>query len=110
MKLIFPPKRFQVRLVIIGAAVGIIGGLLVILLLNMCFANDSMFLCYLGTFMTYVFMYLPTITIGKICAVYQTFICLLSAPALFFAIMFYIFGNIFWMLKNKKVNKQLTQL
>ncbi|HRH23076.1 MAG TPA: hypothetical protein PK295_00375 [Candidatus Magasanikbacteria bacterium] len=100
--MIFPPKKFQVRLAIIGAGVGVIGGLLVILLLNMCFANDSMFLCYLGTFMTYIFMYLPTITIGKICTANPSFLCLLFAPALFFAITFFIFGSILWVVKNNK--------
>lgn len=103
MKLIFPTKKFQIRLAIIGAAVGVVGGLLVITLLNMCFANDGTTLCYLATFFTYVFMYLPAITIGKICTANPSLFCLLFAPALFFAIIFYVFGNIFWMIKNKKV-------
>ncbi len=101
--MIFPPKKFQVRFTIFGAGIGVTGGLLAILLLNSCFADESTALCYIATFMTSVFMYLPTITIGKICAaLYPTFACLLLSPVLFFTIIFYIFGNIFWMLKNRK--------
>lgn len=99
MKLTFPPKKSQIKSIVVGVMLGSFTTFLNIGFLTVCFReNSSQIWCYFSVILNYLFMFVPAWTIGQLL---PSSFAILAAPVLFWAIVFYIINIVIYRRKIK---------